>query len=112
MGAWGTAAWDNDKAADWYAEVFGVTGLAERVEAALARDPARYPEVVRAAAHVLIQLGRGYVWPVRDLQPHLALAVKQLEVVRGLKEYQQAAGFVEAIDAQLAELRSRIRPPK
>lgn len=112
MGAWGTAAWENDKAADWYAEVFGVTGLAERVEAALTRDPSRYPEVIRAAAHLLIQLGRVYIWPVRDLQAHIALAVRQLEVVRGLEEYQQATGFVEAIDAEIAELRSRLRPPK
>jgi hypothetical protein len=112
MGAWGAAAWENDKAADWYADTFKTTGLAKQVEAALSRDPARYPDVIRAAAHILVQLGRGYVWPVRDLQPHLALAVRQLEVVRELKEYQDAPGFVEAIDAQLADLRSRLRPPK
>jgi hypothetical protein len=99
-------------AADWYAEVFGVTGLAERVEEALTRDPARHPDVIRAAAHLLIQLGRVYVWPHADLQAHLALAIRQLAVVRELEQFREAPGFVEAVDAQLAELRSRIRPSK
>ena len=35
MGAWGSAPWDNDLAADWFAELVGDTGLAERVEQTL-----------------------------------------------------------------------------
>ena len=116
MGAWGTAAWDNDDAADWYGDLFDATGLANRVEEALNRDP-NYPDelsaanVIRAAAFLLVQLGRVYIWPVDDLDRHLALAIQKLEAMRELEEFRKQEGFVEAIDAELAVLRSRLQPP-
>jgi hypothetical protein len=112
MGAWGTSAWDNDSAADWFGDLFDATGLATHVEEALSRDPVDDPDVIRAAAHVLIQLGRVYIWPVHDLDNHLAQAIRKLEAVRELDEYQEAEGFVESIDAEIAELRSRLGPTK
>ena len=39
MGAWGTAAWENDGAADWFGDTFDATGLARRVEETLDGDP-------------------------------------------------------------------------
>lgn len=110
MGAWGTAAWANDSAADWFGDLFDTTGLAKHVEDALNRDPEDDPDVIRAAAFLLVQLGRVYIWPVHDLDNHLALAISKLEAVRGLEEFQEAEGFVEGIDAEIAELRSRLRP--
>ncbi len=109
MGAWGTAAWDNDSAADWYGNLFDATGLAKHVEEALNRDPEEDADVIRAAAFVLVQLGRVYIWPVNDLNRHLALAIRKLEAVRELEEFQEAEGFVGSIDAEIAELRSRLR---
>lgn len=110
MGAWGTAAWDNDSAADWFNDVIDATGLAGHVEEALNRDPVDDPDVIRAAAFLLVQLGRVYIWPVDDLDRHLALAVRQLEAVRELESFREADGFVAAIDAEIAELRTRFRP--
>ena len=111
MGAWGTAAWDNDSAADWFGDLFDATGLAKHVEEALNRDPEDDPDVIRAAAFLLVQLGRVYIWPVHDLDAHLTLAISKLEAVRVREEFQEAEGFVEDIDAHIAELRSRLRPP-
>jgi hypothetical protein len=111
MGAWGTAAWDNDSAADWYGDLFDATGFAKHVEDALNRDPEEDADVIRAAAFLLVQLGRVYIWPVDDLDRHLSLAVQKLEAVRELEEFQEAEGFVEGIDAEIAVLRSRLQPP-
>jgi hypothetical protein len=112
MGTWGRTAWDNDDAADWYGDLFDATGLADRVEEALNRDPEDLgdAQVIRAAAFLLVQLGRVYIWPVDDLDRHLALAIRKLEAVREQEEFRGDEGFVEAIDAELAVLRSRVKP--
>ena len=112
MGAWGASAWDNDGAADWYGELFDATGLARRVEATLNLDPEESAEEIRAAAYLLITLGRVYIWPVDDLLRHLALAIEKLEAVKELGEYQEAPSFVSAIDEELAVLRSRLKPQR
>jgi hypothetical protein len=109
MGAWGTEAWENDGAADWFGDTFEATGLARHVEETLSGDPEDDHEEIRAAAYLLVALGRVYIWPVEDLDRHLALAINKLEAIREL--YKDADGFVAAIDAELAVLRSRLRPP-
>ena len=111
MGAWGEAAWENDGAADWFADMFEATGLAQRVEEALNGDPEDDHEEIRAAAYLLVSLGRNYIWPVEDLDRHLALAISKLEAIRELDIYEDAPGFVEAIDAEISALRSRLKPP-
>ena len=70
MGTWGSAAWENDVAADWFGALFASTQMAERVEATLKNDVAE-PEEWRAAASILAALGRVYVWPVGFLDQHL-----------------------------------------
>jgi len=65
------------------------------------------PEI-RAAAFVLVGLGRNYIWPVEDLDRHLALAIAKLEAIRKLPEYE---GLSE-IDEEITELRSRLTPQK
>lgn len=112
MGAWGVAAWDNDGAADWFGELFGATKLAAKVEKTLKKkDIEEYHEEIRAAAHVVLALGRVYVWPIDDLERHLKLAIEKLEAIKELEEYQETPAFVEAIEAEVAELRSRLQPP-
>jgi len=112
MGAWGTAAWENDSGADWFGDLFDATGLASRVEEALNRDPNDDPDVIRAAAFLLVQLGRVYIWPVHDLGRHLRLAIQKLETIRELELFREAPGFVASIDADLAVLLSRLPPPR
>ena len=110
MGAWGTAAWENDGADDWFSDTFDATGLARRVEETLNGDPEDEHEEIRAAAYLLVTLGRVYIWPVEDLERHLALAASKLEAIRELEIYQEVPEFVAAIDAEIAALRSRLKP--
>jgi hypothetical protein len=111
MGAWGTAAWENDGAADWFGETFDATGLARHVEETLNGDPEDDHQEIRAAAYLLATLGRVFIWPVDDLDRHLALAISKLEAIREMDIYQEAPSFVEAIDAEIGVLRSRLKPP-
>ena len=60
MGAWGYRAWDNDTAADWFRATLGPADLDARVDEAFERGR---PDEIRAACHLLAQLGRIYVWP-------------------------------------------------
>ncbi|MCC6420200.1 MAG: hypothetical protein IT429_18350 [Gemmataceae bacterium] len=108
MGAWGSAPWANDLAADWFDELFGTTRLAQRVEKALNyRDLEEYAPEIRAAAYILVALGRNYIWPVDDLDRHLKLAISKLEAIRELPDYE---GMPE-IDEEIAILRSRLNEP-
>jgi HEAT repeat protein len=108
MGAWGSAAWDNDLAADWFGELFGATKLARRVEKTLKHsDIEEYAPEIRAAAYMLVALGRNYVWPVEDFDRHLRLAISKLEVIRGLADYEGEP----SINAEIAILRSRLEDP-
>lgn len=108
MGAWGSAAWDNDDAADWFGDLFAATKLAARVEKTLKKkDVEEYADQIRAAAYVLVALGRTFIWPIDDLDRHLRLAIEKLEAISQLEDY---AGET-AIAAEIAELKSRLRPP-
>lgn len=111
MGAWDTAGWDNDGAADWFGEMFDDTGLAKHVEETLNLDAEDSHEEIRAAAYILVALGRSFIWPVEDIDRHLALAISKLQEIREMDILQDASGFVEAIDADIEVLKSRLEPP-
>jgi hypothetical protein len=111
MGAWGTAAWDNDWAADWFGDTFDATGFAKHVEEMLNRDPENGDHKILAAASILVALGRVHIRPVADLDRHLALAISRLEAIRELEIFQEVPMFVEEIDEQIEVLRSRLNPP-
>jgi len=111
MGTWGTAAWENDGAADWFAELFEKSKLAARVERMLRKkDVEEYHEEIRAAAHVVVALGRNFVWPIEVLDDHLQLAIDQLEAIKAMEEYADEGPMTSAIDADIAELRARLTP--
>lgn len=111
MSAWGTAAWENDAAADWFGDLFDATALAKYVEEMLEQDTAEYHEKIRAAAYLLVALGRVYVWPIEDLDNHLTLAVSKLEEIKALETITDAPEFVKAIDEEIGILRSRLKKP-
>ena len=110
MGAWGTAPWDNDGAADWFGGVMEESGLPGMVEAALALDTEDGHQEIRAAAYVLLTLGRVYVWPVDKLDEHLKIAVRKLREVASMEIY-AGTGFVPVIKEEIAELESRLAKP-
>jgi hypothetical protein len=105
------AAWENDGAADWFGETFDATGLTKHVDETLNRDPEDDHEEIRAAAYLLVTLGRVFIWPVDDLDRHLALAISKLEAIRELEIYQEAPELREAIGQEIEVLRSRLKPP-
>ena len=80
-GRMGKLPWDNDGAADWFAVLFEKTKLARQVEGTLRLPVEDSHEEIRAAASVLLFLGRNYIWPVNDLDRHLTLAADRLEEV-------------------------------
>jgi hypothetical protein len=102
------AAWDNDDAADWFGDLFAATKLAARVEKTLKeKDVEEYAGRIRAAAYMLVALGRVYIWPIADLDRHLKLAIEKLEAISELEDYQGDA----TLAAEIAELKSRLQPP-
>ena len=109
MGAWGKLPWDNDSAADWFGDLFEMTKLAEHVEETLKSDVEDSHEEIRAAASVLLFLGRVYIWPVHDLDRHLALAADRLEEVSRVDVVAESPELVEEILTEIHELRSRIK---
>lgn len=111
MGAWGELPWDNDGAADWFGDLFDKTKLAEQVEDTLKLDVDDSYEEIRAAASVLLFLGRVYIWPVHDLDRHLTLAADRLEEVSRVDVVAESPELVEGVRAEIQELRSRIKTP-
>jgi Domain of unknown function (DUF4259) len=106
MGAWGVAPWDNDSAADWFGDLFDEIPLAARVEEILNADPEEYAEEIRAAAALLIMLGRTYMWPVDDMDRHLELAIAQMEKVQA--RYEDEPEFASAVAEEIIVLKSRL----
>jgi hypothetical protein len=87
------------------------TKLAKEVEDTLKLDAEESHEEIRAAASVLLFLGRVYIWPVHDLDRHLALAADRLEEVSRVDVIAESPEFVEEIRGEIQELRSRIKKP-
>jgi Domain of unknown function (DUF4259) len=111
MGAWGKLPWENDGAADWFGDLFDKTKLAQEVEDTLKLDVEDSHEEIRAAASVLLSLGRVYVWPINDLDRHLTLAADRLEEVSRVDVIAESPELVEEIRGEIQVLRSRIKKP-
>jgi hypothetical protein len=109
MGTWGHLPWDNDSAADWFGDTFEKTRLAQRVEEALKLSVDDSAEEIRAAAAIVLMLGRVYVWPIKDLDRHLALAADRLEEVIKSGTYAEAPEIETLITSEIEELRSRVK---
>lgn len=108
MGTWGHLPWDNDSAADWFGDTFDKTKLAQRVEAALNLGD-DYEDEIRAAAAVVLLLGHVYVWPINDLDRHLALAADRLEEIKNSGVYAEVPEIESSIASEIEELRSRLK---
>ena len=108
MGTWGAAPWDNDAAADWFAEFMDTTGIAKQVEQTLQLDIDDNYEEIGAASAVLVLLGHTYVWPVDDIDRHLELATSRLEEILEKDIFEGEEEFTQSIQEEIKLLRSRI----
>lgn len=108
MGAWDSKPWDNDGAADWFGDTFDATGLRTKVRAALEMDIDDGHEEIRAAAAVLLFLGRIYIWPMDHIEDDLTLAIKRLEELRNYDLYRGLDEYVAEISNEIEVLKGRL----
>lgn len=80
MGYWGEAPWDNDQAADYFAEVFEKSKIHEVIAATL-NEPVTYEncDQIRGAIMLFIQLGHNYIYDCDSYEDHLELCLKKNE---------------------------------
>jgi len=106
MGVWDDKPWDNDTAADWFFDLFDSTGLADRVVETLQLPVGTNHRKIRAAAAVLIYLGRIYVWTT-ELEEHLKLALERMEEIIAMPGADKVV-HVEEVKAEASLLRARL----
>ena len=113
MGTWATAPWNNDSGADWFGDMFDNTKLADYVRRTLKEaDPQNDYAEIRAAASMVVMLGRVYVWPIKQLDEDLSLAAEKLEVLLKVPELNESAEIIASIQEEIRELRSRMKQNK
>lgn len=113
MGAWGSAPWDTDGAADWFAEFFEGIDADARISEAFEADDDY--DRIRAAGYLLAVLGRGYIWP-GDLERLDALLERGIELFSEMLEpdsefrelWEDDPEVLAAVRAELAVLEERL----
>jgi len=109
MGSWGVKPFENDAAADWFGDLWDEFPVPAKVEEALNLDLDDAHEEVRAAAHILVQLGETFIWPVDSIDRHCDLAVRRLTEIKAMEEY-EGEDFQSEIQKEIEILRARISP--
>lgn len=107
MSSWGVKAYESDSAADWFGDLWDAFPVPARVEETLKLDLEDSHEEIRAAAHVLIQLGETYIWPVASIDRHCDLAARRLEEIKAMEEY-SGDDFQAQLQGEIDILHSRI----
>jgi hypothetical protein len=106
MGCWGVKPYQNDSAADWFGYLWDECPVPSKVEETLKLDLDDCHEEIRAAAHVLIQLGETFIWPIDSLDRQCDLAAKRLEEIKAMEIY-SGDDFQSEIQKEIEILRSR-----
>ncbi len=102
MGAWGVEPWQCDSAMNWFDEMFSLTGLAGHIEETLTRKVDDYSDEIRAAAFVVVALGKE-AWPADAYTRCATLA--RLRLTEMLERHVFAnPAFVQSIQQQLVRL--------
>ncbi|GAA1413374.1 hypothetical protein AUR04nite_31180 [Glutamicibacter uratoxydans] len=113
MGAWGTSPWDNDDAADWFADFFDSVDVDARITAAFEDEDEH--DQIRAACYMLNVLGRTYVWP-GDLDALDSLLERGKELLSTMLEegsefrelWEDDEEVLAAVEEELAGLQERL----
>jgi hypothetical protein len=109
MGTWDKLPWDNDAAADWFAQLLEKRNSPNMWRTPSSLEVEKAHDGIRAATSVLLFLGRDYVWPVHDLDRPLALAAERLEQVSRVAEIAASPELLAEIHAEVQELLGRIK---
>jgi hypothetical protein len=107
MGCWGVRPYESDSAADWFGDLWDEFPVPSKVEETLKLELEDSHEEIRAAAHVLVQLGQTYIWPVDSIDRHCDLAARRLEEIKAMEEY-SGDDFQAQLQKEIEILLSRI----
>ena len=117
------APWHDEHAQHWLSSFSSWPKMARLIQTTLNQDPRKYPHQIRAAAALIIMLGRENIWPDRiDLMPLedvVGLARRQLAQVKHqfsvkarinpkLKQNPKFRLLLDSIDQELKILESRV----
>lgn len=113
MGAWGSAPWDTDGAADWFGNVFAGIDMDAHIDEAFKYEDDY--DKIRAAGYLLAVLGRSMVWPgdLERLDDHLEQGIELLsEMVEPGSDFRELweddADVIAAVRDEIAELEARL----
>jgi hypothetical protein len=110
MGCWDLIEpWGNDAAADFFGVLFEESRFREKVMKAL-EEPADWDnhEKVRAAASILLFVGRVYVWPIGTWKADIRLAIERLTEVLEVDIVKEDAELADAIRSERDILKWRL----
>ncbi len=107
MGCWGVKPYQNDSAADWFGDLWDALPVPSKVEETLKLDLEDSHEEIRAAVHVLLQLGVTYIWPVDSIDRQCDLAARRLGEIKAMEIY-SGGDFQTELQKEIEILRSRI----
>ena len=111
MSCWGVRPFESDSAADWFGDLWDEFPVPAKVEETLNRDLEDNHEEIRAAVHVLLQLGERFIWPLDSIDRQCELAAQRLEEMKAMEEY-SGADFQAQLNKEIDILRSRISKKK
>jgi hypothetical protein len=117
MGSWGVAPWDNDAAADWFGDVLKPVVDPIKVEIEKAKERERFSERTYAAAWLLGEVSRNYVYPGMPSEAD-ALCQEMIEVIdsygsefaKGFYDYRDEDFVLRTIATIRETLNRRINP--
>lgn len=115
MSAWGALPWENDDAADWFAQFMTTTNIRavvmQTVQEESAADSLESLNRIRAAISVFILLGRNYIWPIDTYDDDLeSIYAKAIELQERSQNIQWDA-LSEQLDREITELNARRSKP-
>ena len=109
---WGDKPWDNDRAADWFANLMHLTNFPDKIRETLLvceqEDiDGENSALLRAAVYCILQFCRPYIWPIDDLNNDLDLAIKATHKILSDRSYCFSEEVTIQIQAELKELELR-----
>ena len=104
---WDFKPWDNDSAADWFGDLMDTCKVRNEWLKGMNADIEDEPEVVRAAVALFVMLGRVYIWPIRNYDEDLELAISKLEELAKNDLMSEVDELIEEIKLETEELKSR-----
>lgn len=109
---WSREPWDNDRAADWFANLMQLTHFPDQVRKTLLlceREDVdgENTTLLRAAVYCASQFCRVYVWPIEHLDDDLELAIKAARRILSDESYCCSEEIVAQVQAELEELELR-----